>query len=197
MDELQLIQGLKDNDDIAIKALYATYTKSLCYFSAQMIGNREEASEIVSNSLCDFIDKYKKGKIELTSRTKLRTILFTIVRNQSIDAYRIRKRQQTVIQEYYRANSEEQDIERIERKAFILEKLYAEIDKLPAERRQIIRMHFFEGLSLNQIAEQKGISYNTVKNQKHEALKTIRLSFKKEEWRTIVLLLCLGAHSLN
>lgn len=38
------------------------------------------------------------------------------------------------------------------------------IDDLPEEQRDVVRLHYFEGLSLAEIAKQRGVSYDTVRD---------------------------------
>jgi RNA polymerase sigma factor (sigma-70 family) len=197
MDEQQLIQGIQQGDQEAVNQLLATYTQPLCYFSKKMVGNYDEAMDIAINSLMVFIKRCQDGKIATANTLNLRGFLLTIVRNKSIDAFRARKRTEAKIKEYYISNSEEDTIERYERQAYILEKLYAEIEKLPEGRKQIFKLYFLEGLSLDEIAQRNGIAYATAKNQKYEALKTIRSAFNNDEWSIILLLISLGAFSLN
>ncbi|MCM1054824.1 MAG: sigma-70 family RNA polymerase sigma factor [Bacteroides sp.] len=52
--------------------------------------------------------------------------------------------------------------------------LHESIERLPERVRRIIRLHYFEDLSVNEIAEKMGISAGTVKWQLHEGRKRIR-----------------------
>ncbi len=62
--------------------------------------------------------------------------------------------------------------------------LHDSIDRLPERVRQIIRLHYFEGLSVIEIAEQLGLSQGTVKWQLHDGRKRIRkdLCAMNEAW---------------
>lgn len=52
--------------------------------------------------------------------------------------------------------------------------LHESIEKLPEKVRRIINLHYFEDLSVSEIAEKMGISQGTVKWQLHEGRKRIR-----------------------
>lgn len=56
--------------------------------------------------------------------------------------------------------------------------LEREIEKLPAKRRQIVRLHKNEDLSLKQVATRMGISEKTAENQYGKALKVLKLNLK-------------------
>src|SRR5207248_1385575 len=102
-----------------------------------------------------------------------------------------------IIKEYAGLNTEEEAIELIEAQSYIYKKLDEEIENLPTAQKEVLKLRYFEGLDLSQIAERQKTSYNTVRNQLHSAMKTLRLSFKDDEWRVILLLLTCGSLTLN
>ncbi len=58
------------------------------------------------------------------------------------------------------------------------EALYKEIGKLPQEVQMIIRLRFYEELSLKEIAEVTGLNLNTVKAKLYRGLKTLRVEME-------------------
>jgi len=56
--------------------------------------------------------------------------------------------------------------------------LEREIEKLPAKRQMIFRLHSKENLSVKQVASQMGISEKTVENQYGKALKILKVNLK-------------------
>jgi RNA polymerase sigma-70 factor (ECF subfamily) len=197
MDELQFIEGLQRGDTSAIKQLVMDYTTPLCLYSDRFIRNSEDARDIVSESLLVLLEGIHKRKIVINSTINLRSILFTIVKNQSIATFKSRIRLETIVKECHTSHSEDNIHERIEAESYMLEKLHREIDKLPEKQKQLLKMRYFEKLSPPQIAVLQGIAESTVKNQVHAAMKTLRLNFKDDEWQVILLLLCCGSFALN
>ncbi len=67
--------------------------------------------------------------------------------------------------------------------------LHDSIDRLPERVRLIIRLHYFEGLSVIEIAERLGISQGTVKWQLHDGRKRIRkeLCAMNEAWNDTLI----------
>lgn len=55
-----------------------------------------------------------------------------------------------------------------------LEMIKAEVEKLPRRMKEIIKMFFFEELTLPEIAGITGLSYHTLKNSKLKALKKLK-----------------------
>ena len=71
----------------------------------------------------------------------------------------------------------------------LIRQLYFYIDELPEERRKIILLSI-KGHSGNEIAEELGISINTVKTQKSRSFKYLRDKMKSSSnsfWLTIFL----------
>lgn len=198
MDEFQLIEGISRNDSQAIEALYTNFSPKLCYMAKQWINDEDVVLDIVGDSFLAFISRVRDRKIDLTQSPNIQGLLYTMVKNQSIDYIRASKRRNTAINEIsYLANIQNINDEGTLHKADIYEKLYREIEKLPARRKEIIKMLLSQQLSLEDIAKQQGVSYNTVRNQKNKALAALRLAFNNEEWKIVLLLFSVGAFSLN
>ena len=58
----------------------------------------------------------------------------------------------------------------------------AEIEKLPRQRKAIVRLYFFEQKTASEIAEQLGLNSQTVLNHKSKALEPLRKSGLKFKW---------------
>ncbi len=63
----------------------------------------------------------------------------------------------------------------------LMRSIYQEIEKLPEKRQQVFRMIYFDGLKLEEIADNLGISVFTVKEHKAKALAQLRMKFSDEQ----------------
>ena len=54
------------------------------------------------------------------------------------------------------------------------DKLHEMVDKLPADQREIVYLHYFEGLTFREIAEIMGISINTALGRMRYAIINLR-----------------------
>lgn len=61
--------------------------------------------------------------------------------------------------------------------------LNAAISKLPERRREVIRLHFVEGMTLREIANLKGLSWERIKQINHNALSILRHPSNAKELR--------------
>ncbi len=60
----------------------------------------------------------------------------------------------------------------------LMDKVYEEVAKMPGKMREIFYLSYKEGLKPPQVAERLQISVQTVKNQKVNAIKLLKRSFK-------------------
>ena len=58
--------------------------------------------------------------------------------------------------------------------------LMQHVNSLPARQRELIILKFYEGLSYDEIVERTGLTYRTVYNKIHEALKKLRTGISKD-----------------
>ena len=63
----------------------------------------------------------------------------------------------------------------------ILDLLAQRVDGLPPEVQTVIKLRFYEELSLREISEATGWNLNTVKTRLYTALKKLRVSLEGEE----------------
>lgn len=162
------ILGRLENDEKAFKELVDAYYTPLCVYSVQYTDSLEVSEDIVQ----DFFVRFWEKKLYRTVNGKLKQYLFNSIRNASIDY--LRKHQPLVFME-------------IEENAYITE---AELEEtVPEEQLQRLRYHLKQ-LSLQEykilmevvvhnkkykeVAEELGISVNTVKTHLSNALKYLR-----------------------
>lgn len=137
--------------------------------------NQEDQMTIVNNAfmkMIDNIDKYKVGTAFL-SWTK------RIVINVAIDDFRSTKKYQSLFDLNEAFDPEEGHDEEIDEK-ISSEELLKIINELPAATKVVFNLFAVDGLKNKEIAEELGITYETVKWHIKSARKEIRkkLSYK-------------------
>jgi RNA polymerase sigma-70 factor (ECF subfamily) len=170
IDDLELLERIKQNDSQALKILFERYFEPLCFFSFQILKSNELCEESVSDVFTNIWLKRKTIDI----KTNFRTYLYTAVKNQSINYLRKEKR--------YSQNIESTNLHLIVSdlnadQLILQQELENKIDsllkELPERRELIFRMNRIDGLSYKEIAEILSISINTVQNQMVKAIKYI------------------------
>ena len=138
------------------------------------------AEDVVQEMFCNLWDKRERVQINASARA----FLFSSARNAVLN-YLTRTRKITVELSDRLADElhlqEEMDTARQDKL------LYALIERLPARRKSIFKLCFFEELTYADAAARLGISVNTVKTQVGRALDELREGARE------VLLLVVGA----
>jgi len=144
----------------------------LLLFATQLLGDAEEAADVVQECLVDFWVNQRFQKL----RESLERYLFSAVKHGCLNYLRNTRRREDR-QEWVK---EELYYEECEENVELIEQLYLAIEALPEERRKILHMVCIEGMKYQAVADQLGISINTVKTQLSRAFQYLRGNLKKE-----------------
>lgn len=138
------------------------------YYAASIVHDDEAARDIVADSF-----EYLFTHCAHQEATDAVNYLFVIIRNKSYDLFRRQQVHQRyaefVAQDGERATSF--DAKEHEEK---VERVMAMIDDLSPRTQEILRLHYLEGRTYDQVAQRLGISASAVKKHIMQALKTFR-----------------------
>ena len=129
--------------------------------------NREEALDAVQTAVCRALEKQDS----LRERSALRAWFYHILVNVCTDQLRQRKRVAFVPPEALDAGSYEDPLPQDGT-------LAQRVDALPVEVGTIIRLRFYEELSLQEISAVTGCNLSTVKTRLYAGLKKLRVSLE-------------------
>lgn len=119
------------------------------------------------------------GKEKKLNINAIEPFLFRAVKNQVFKHYQNNRFDKTILEEkfedYIIDNFSTIDPE-------VMDLLYAALDKLPEKRKEVLLMYKFQDMTIDQIAEELGISKQTVKNQISSAVKQLREGLKDLAW---------------
>ncbi len=168
----ELLTRLKNGDMLAFDTVYELYSHKLFSFIFKILKNKAETDDIVQ----EVFVKIWESRHKLNDYKLLNSYIFTIAYNNSIDLIRKRinntkylehLKNSTVISVTPNAISQI-EFNELNTQA---EKLIAD---LPDRQKQVYLLHREEGLTYPEIAEQLGISKNTVEIHMVKALKYLR-----------------------
>jgi len=167
-----LLTRLKNGDILAFDQIYTMYSHKLFSFVFNILKNESEVDDIVQEVFVKIWES--RGKLE--DYKLLNSYIFTIAYNNSIDLIRKRINNTKYLEHLkYSAsiNLTPNIVSQIE-----FNELKNQVDKLiaklPDRQKQVYLLHKEEGLTYPEIAEQLGISKNTVENHMVKALKYLR-----------------------
>jgi len=171
--------SFREGNRDAFRVIYDSMVRPLTYFVENIIHSEPDAEDIVANAFY----KLFHSRSGMKSFDHVKRWLYVIVRNESIDFLRLKTRQRESQSDlsYLETGIEEQiETERV--RTILLQDIHKEIEKLPRQRRTILRLYFFEQKSTHEIADIMQLSPQTVLNHKTKALDALRRSGLRVKW---------------
>lgn len=185
-DTEDILSRLKAGDMQAYRSLFDRYYTHLCKQAAiKLSGDLETAEDIVQQVFIDFWTKARYKNIDQSLSAYLsRMVLYQCVsyirsdvsRRQHLEAYR-NKETQMAIEDPTLEQREEMEKE-----------LHTIIEQLPPQRKEIFVNVYFKKKKYQAVADELGISINTVKEQ----LRRVMLELKDKMSGKLYLLLLLS-----
>lgn len=169
MDDMFLLQLIKNGDKQAFKYVFDTYFTALCRFMYLHLGDTQEAEDIASDIFASVWENRKKLEIRLT----FKAYLFQAAKNRCLNV--IRDRKATVSLDDINGQDTPQvsitdSLETEELNNLIQEAILS----LPEKCREVFLQSRTKNLTNQEIAESMDISVKTVEAQITKALKQIR-----------------------
>ncbi|WP_240938683.1 RNA polymerase sigma-70 factor [Arenibacter sp. 6A1] len=159
------------------KVLFNTLYTPLCLFANKYLDSLDDSKDIVQEV---FVKVWKKN-IVIRDEAAMKSYLYTAVKNKSIDFLKssYNKKKNLSVQIDFKDLESDAYLAReiiISEASEIIEKA---MNTLPKKSGKVVRLAM-QGLSNEQIAEELGVSINTVKTQKKLAYRKLRVLLKKD-----------------
>jgi RNA polymerase sigma-70 factor (family 1) len=185
MTDEQILQRIMDKDPVAFNEVYDKLYRKLFFFAKSLIGDTEEARDIVADS---FIKMWAQEKM-FSNMGHLQVYFYTVIKNACIDYLRRDKLRTKIENQLIQAgNLTENVIERKYQEAELFHILYERINQLPERMQQVFKLTYLEGYSRTEIAQMLNLSENTVRNTNAAAMKALRLTLSVEQFMFLISL---------
>jgi len=155
-------------NEVVIEEFIKNHQKDLYRFAYSYVKNSNDALDIVQDS----VYKALKNSDSLKEQGKVKTWLFTIIRNASFTF--LKGKNKEVSLSVVKEKSEEEKISKAE-------KIYLKdlIRSLDSESRELITLRFYEDLQFNEMAEILRINISTVKTRFYKVMDQIKENYKR------------------
>ena len=191
-DERLLVLRLIDGDEDAFCELYAAYKTRLIYFAMRFLKSREYAEDIFQDA---FAVIWQSRRF-INPDASFSSYLYTIVRNRILNQLRDlanqdKLKEQILSQAIDYSNDTNNEILANDLRRFIT----CALQQLTPRQREIFEMSRERQMSHKEIAEELGISVNTVQESISISLKTLRAYLQKNSVigaDLVLLLVCLN-----
>ncbi|MDR2415039.1 MAG: sigma-70 family RNA polymerase sigma factor [Odoribacteraceae bacterium] len=180
-DENILVRQLNDGDENGLRGLFLLYYKPLLVYAMHFLDSFDEAEDVVQEVFCRFWERSCRESFEGSPRA----YLFSSVKNNS--ARRVKERSRYSVDSF--ENAEELLVYTEEHVEQEREELSRALERLPEQGRVVFSLVVLEDMKYKEVADQLGISINTVKTHLSRAMKQLRGSLG------IILLMILEGRS--
>ena len=163
-----------------IEAIYSVYHDKLCSFAEKIVGNREDAKDIVSDLFQDLSESPKL----LSDIKSMKSYLYTSVRNKCLKRLKHIQIQNKYAQmvndnlDLFFPNEDNDPLSELEHKETI-SKIQQAINSLPPKCKDIFVLAKIEGFTYQEIAEKSCVSVDTVHTHIRYALRKLRQLLKE------------------
>ncbi|WP_316822981.1 RNA polymerase sigma-70 factor [Pedobacter gandavensis] len=176
-DEVFRMSEFREGADSAFVYFFKRYHQSLAYYSFRLVQDVQEAEDIVAE--CFF--KLWQRRLEFEREENIKAFLYVACRNACLDYLRHIKVRSIAQQRYFDQllQAEETILYKII-KAEVLYELNLEIELLPENYRRVFRMIFFDHKKTDEIANELGLTIQTIRNYKSRATELLKTSMIKK-----------------
>ncbi len=162
----------QDPDPLSLDTLFREYYDRLVFFSFQMVHDKCQAQDIAQEA---FIRYWKERETVARHPVAVKNYLYASVRNASLNVVRHGKVVAGFRTQYAFEEAEEETVVEAIITAEVLAEIHQAIESLPETYRKICTLSYLEGKNNRKIADELGISINTIKKQKQKVLQLLRL----------------------
>ncbi len=166
MEVADLVSLAAGGHNDALSELYGRYSRLLLWVALGILGNREDAEEVLQEA---FLYAWRKAKDYNPSLSSVSSWLVLITRSRSLDRLRARQvRRKTHWQLQREATTATYSPPGSFAHALGRERaqrVRKAIDGLPTPQRQVVELCFYSGLSQSEAAAQAGIPLGTIKTR--------------------------------
>lgn len=164
----KLIAAIGNDDYTSYNKLFVRYYSRLCCYVYRLLGEKEDAEDVVQDLFFTLWNNRKKIAIG----ENVSGYLYKMARNLALNHIRTRTNYKTVLENreeqlsYYEENPLETEEFRMA--------LYDCINLLPGRCKEVLLLHRVKGLKQKEIADQLSISVKTIKNQIWASLQRLK-----------------------
>ena len=182
-----LLPGLQSGDEQAFSKIFLALYPPLCQFAEKFVQYTSDAEDIVEDIFLKLWDR----AVLFNDEEHLKAFLYRSIRNACLNFIKINKRAFDRNSAFIKEQGECDEatyLSEITRTEIIAE-LYIAISELPSQARKVIIKTYIEGQSNQEVADELGISINTVKNHKQNGLALLRSKLPGEPYISLFILL--------
>ena len=166
----KVFAAIKIGDQRAFEQMFRMFYIPLCDYAVMILGEQAEAEDVVQ----DLFMHIWKSRAKMEVQESVKSYLFTSVRFRALNVLKhkiVERKHGALLTEFIEnlqcSDYSEEEVQRIEQIKEVLQ-------TLPSQCRVVFTMSCLDGKKYKEIAEELGISVNTVKSHIMKAYRDIR-----------------------
>ncbi len=175
--QLQLVNAIKSNDQLALKELYQKNYKKVEIYIIQNSGSMPQAKDIYQEAFLAMFQNVKAGKFTPTNETALQGYLYQISKNKWRDYLRSAQFKKTAAFTDNFHQSDEADIFEIDEYVENDKRLDATMnafERIGDECKELLTKFYFKKESLRDIANALNLGEASARNKKYRCIQKLR-----------------------
>lgn len=159
-----ILEGIKNKNEEVFKNFFDGYYTNLVCYANGFLFDKDASEDLVQEVFIYFWEN--ASKLDIT--TSLKSYIYTMVKNRCFNYLKsIKVTDKLKLLEFNIDLFTEHVAEPVseEDKGIIYHQILKVVDTLPEKMQQIVRLKFIQNYSYQEIAEELGVSVNTVKTQ--------------------------------
>lgn len=176
--EHELINKIINKDERVLLDIYRGYHKPLLNFVNRQIKDKYTAEEIIQDTFLDFIE----GLRDFHFQSSIKTFLFSIARNKTIDYMRKKKLKKilfSTLPPYFVESLKTVFIDDTIEKKELSTKIKKTLEKLPNDYRFVLRLKYIEGEKVDIISQKLNLKFKATESLLFRARKAFVKLFNK------------------
>lgn len=172
--EPELIRRFATGEPAAFRAVYKQLYLPVLRFVQQWVGNTEDAEELTADTFV----KLWNNRERFETLEYIRAFLHVTARNACINflkQLRVKTARQKELEEQLSIDTAP-DFALQEIRQELMELIYAEVEQMPKKMKEIFLLSYAEGLKPSEIALRLNLSVQTVRNQKANAIRLLKIA---------------------
>jgi RNA polymerase sigma factor (sigma-70 family) len=171
MNDDSLVEQLKLGNEAAFEALYEAHASSLLRHLFCLMGNQEEAEDMLHETMMLMMKKINFYVPRTDLKNSFKSWLFRLSTNRAIDEIRKRKSQAVELDGQVAIEEKTESLYEEKEKEFIISDM---LMKLPLMQRTVLSLRVIEDMSYMEISLVCGKDINTVKQGLFHARKAMK-----------------------
>jgi len=167
-DEEHIVNGMKNQSSVAVDELVNMYGMRLVKSAFLLCGNEADAQDIVQDTFITAIKAISKFRGTSSLYTWLHGIMINVYRH-----FRRKQKSHVTLDDLPEQSDDSRQTSQLENRS-TREVLLECMDNLSSEHREVLVLRYFEGMTIQEIAEATGMRKGTIKSRLHYAIVKIK-----------------------